>query len=508
MRRLVLVIGIGILAMLLSSCGLKLPDHIDLPTINPPTAETADPAHEVEVVSFTQVGNSLSVRLRNPNPDVGLVRSPFELAMIDQAGAVIATEGQGGVPGASINTIYQLPPGGEYGLDILGVPNGRTVASVELTVLGSWFKWDTVNPPLVTVTGENILPDPGYSGPSVTGRLTLDKDGPLNVVVGAFVKTSAGTVVSDVRVECMQTGQRRTFQTSSIADTRGPYSLDRIVAYPTAVKNAGPKFDPNCSSAPASAPPPVASVPRTTPPTPSPQSPPVPSSSPPPYTPRPALTGDPAANIDYLLLTSTEVRSIVGGSSDLQVDGTMGAGPSDNSALVEPPTCVGVIFTAEQSVYGGTDFVALRDKTLRDRDGWGILVQQTVAVYPTPDQALALLTSSESDGANVPAVRSLTGCREPTEKSDGTSISATWNFRTDVLTVSMAGINRSSGNSACQQAVGVRANVVVGVRSCNGNPDIPINATVADPNLAGTSAKRLAVAFSTGSARRALLLAS
>ena len=497
MRRLVLVIGIGILAMLLSSCGLKLPDHIDLPTINPPTAETADPAHEVEVVSFTQVGNSLSVRLRNPNPDVGLVRSPFELAMIDQAGAVIATEGQGGVPGASINTIYQLPPGGEYGLDILGVPNGRTVASVELTVLGSWFKWDTVNPPLVTVTGANILPDPGYSGPSVTGRLTLDKDGPLNVVVGAFVKTSAGTVVSDVRVECMQTGQRRTFQTSSIADTRGPYSLDRIVAYPTAVKNAGPKFDPNCSSAPASAPPRCKRS-RTTPPTPSPQSPPVPSSSPPPYTPRPALTGDPAANIDYLLLTSTEVRSIVGGSSDLQVDGTMGAGPSDNSALVEPPTCVGVIFTAEQSVYGGTDFVALRDKTLRDRDGWGILVQQTVAVYPTPDQALALLTSSEIRWREC--ARGEVSYRVP-----GTNGEVGWNFnlgdvelQDDVLTVSMAGINRSSGNSACQQAVGVRANVVVGVRSCNGNPDIPINATVADPNLAGTSAKRLAVAILDG----------
>jgi hypothetical protein len=89
------------------------------------------------------------------------------------------------------------------------------------------------------------------------------------------------------------------------------------------------------------------------------------NSSPAPYTPRPALTGDPASNIDYLLLTSDEVRSIVGGSSDLQVDGSLAAGPSDNSALVEPPVCVGVIFTAEQSVYGGNTFTAMRDETLR-----------------------------------------------------------------------------------------------------------------------------------------------
>ena len=183
--------------------------------------------------------------------------------MIDQAGAVIGILGQGGVPGAACCTIYQLPPGGEFGLNDL-VPSGKTVASVELTVLGKWFKWDTVNTPIVTVADATVLADTGYSGPSVTGRLTLDKDGPLNVVVVAFVKTSAGTVVSSVNMDCVQTGQQRAFETKYFDDARGPYDLEKIVAYPTSVKGAGPKFDPNCSSAPASAPPAVASVPRTT----------------------------------------------------------------------------------------------------------------------------------------------------------------------------------------------------------------------------------------------------
>jgi len=48
----------------------------------------------------------------------------------------------------------------------------------------------------------------------------------------------------------------------------------------------------------------------------------------------------------------------------------------------------------------------------------------------------------------------------------------------------MAGINRESGDNACQQAHHIRANVIVGVRTCL-TPDIPTTAIVADPNLAG-----------------------
>lgn len=259
-------------AALTSACGFQFPAIFDPPS----AATTADAAYPVEVVSFTQVGSSLSVRLRNPNTDVGLIRSAFELALIDDAGRVIATEGQGGLPGTPVNTIYQLPPGGEYGLESVRVPNGKTVASVELTVLGQWFKWDTVDSPLVTVTDVVVPPDSDSSGPSVTGRLALDKDGPLNVVVIAFVETSAGTVVSRVLVDCVQAGQRRTFEADSYAfDARGPYRLDKVVAYATAIKGTGPQFEPRCSGA-ADALPPVTHVPTTRP---SPTGPEVPSSA-------------------------------------------------------------------------------------------------------------------------------------------------------------------------------------------------------------------------------------
>ena len=68
----------------------------------------------------------------------------------------------------------------------------------------------------------------------------------------------------------------------------------------------------------------------------------------------------------------------------------------------------------------------------------------------------------------------------------------------------MAGINRESGNSARQQVLGVRANIVVGVRSCNDAPGIPISATVADPDLAGQSSDHLAKESSAESSPKLL----
>jgi len=89
-----------------------------------------------------------------------------------------------------------------------------------------------------------------------------------------------------VAVDCVQTGQQRTFQATSSADARGPYALEKVVAYTTSVKGAGPQYNnPHCSSAPASASPPVASAPTTPSTAPLPTSAPRQSSSPAPHPP-------------------------------------------------------------------------------------------------------------------------------------------------------------------------------------------------------------------------------
>jgi hypothetical protein len=62
----------------------------------------------------------------------------------------------------------------------------------------------------------------------------------------------------------------------------------------------------------------------------------------------------------------------------------------------------------------------------------------------------------------------------------------------NVLAVSMMSqFSHENGSIACQQVLGARANVVVGVRTCL-TPDKPHGDTRTDPNLAGNAAQRLA----------------
>ena len=201
----------------------------------------SSPGNEYKVeTSFSQIGDSLSVVLRNPNTDVGLIRSTFELAVIDDAGSVIGIEGQGGLVGTRASTIYQLPPGGTFGLSDISVPAGKTVGSLELTVTGRWFQWDTVHSATAVVSEQRLSAD--STRPNVTGRVTLDGDNPLNVIVMSFVRLPAGTVVGYTVVDCVQPGQSRAFEATSFTDAAGPYELENIVAYPTAVIGAGPQY--------------------------------------------------------------------------------------------------------------------------------------------------------------------------------------------------------------------------------------------------------------------------
>ncbi|MEY1673861.1 serine/threonine-protein kinase [Gordonia sp. ABKF26] len=207
----------------------------------PPPAGGSQTGQNVEVAGFTQIGTEVSVRLRNPNQDLGLIRSPFEATLLGESGEVIATIGQGGLPGAIINTIYQLPPGGDYGISV-PAPENSMVKSVEIVTLGTWHEWGSVGPPEVTVNGPAIADQSSTYGPGVTGRISLEGGVPSNVVVTAFVRTSKGTVVSNVIVDCVKVAQPRAFQTSSFIQVSGPFELEKVVAYPTAVEGVEPSY--------------------------------------------------------------------------------------------------------------------------------------------------------------------------------------------------------------------------------------------------------------------------
>lgn len=184
-----------------------------------------------------------------------------------------------------------------------------------------------------------------------------------------------------------------------------------------------------------------------------------------------------ASAIDQVLLTRDEVNSILGtyGSSGTGRVGLMKVesstyGMSDNSSLVKPPSCVGVVFGAEHGVYADTGFDAMRDQTFTPEpyvyDATGSApygVEQTVIVFPNSAQAAAVVASAEDRWQRC-ASGEVYQTVPPENGFD-------WKLggvarRGDVLTVSMAS-NSHIGPRACQQVLGIRKNVVVGTRSCN-----------------------------------------
>lgn len=191
----------------------------------------------VQVVRFTQIGNQVSVRLHNPNADAGLIRSPYELTLLDESGAIIATQGQAGLPGTYVNTVYHLPPNSDYGLEMIA-PQGNTVASVEVTTRGDWLDWSSVNSPSVAVTNPMIQDQASAYGPTTTGRITLDKGVPSDVLVMGFINTEKGAVVTHVMVDCVKAGQPRAFEVGSFMEVGGPFEIDKVVAYPMEVEGA------------------------------------------------------------------------------------------------------------------------------------------------------------------------------------------------------------------------------------------------------------------------------
>lgn len=203
-----------------------------------PTATPPPPPMDVEVLGIAQAGTELTIRLKNPNADVGLVRSPFEMAILDADGTILAVKGTEGVEGALCCTIYQLPPLAEYAMT-QPLFEGQA-ASVELTVLGDWVTWSDLEPSTVTVSGAAVQPDRGFSGPVVIGRLEIDHAGPLNVYVAALVETPQGIFAATDVVDCVKAGPARAFEVTSFAEARGPYTLLEVQAYATRV---GPTSD-------------------------------------------------------------------------------------------------------------------------------------------------------------------------------------------------------------------------------------------------------------------------
>lgn len=208
------------------------------PTVIPSPTPTPEPEAAAPEVAFNHLGSTLMVRIDNPNEGIGLIRAGFELTLLADDGAIIEVVGSRGLPGAACCTIYQLPPGGSFGLSYPMNPNGPRVHSVELVVVDEWVDWDSVDVPAVELSNVSVQSD-DFSGPRVTGRAsvpTADSEGPFNVWIVGFVDSPSGFIVAANAVECVRTSDPRAFDVNSfVFDVQGPYELLDVVAYTTTV---------------------------------------------------------------------------------------------------------------------------------------------------------------------------------------------------------------------------------------------------------------------------------
>ena len=92
------------------------------------------------------------------------------------------------------------------------------------------------------------------------------------------------------------------------------------------------------------------------------------------------------AKLDEILLTVGELNEILG-STQMTVVSELDE-MTDHSADVSDPDCLGAVYGAEEPVYDGTDWTAMRDQVVRepddDNDHW---VEQAAVLYPSAQNA-------------------------------------------------------------------------------------------------------------------------
>jgi serine/threonine protein kinase len=219
----------------------------------------------------------------------------------------------------------------------------------------------------------------------------------------------------------------------------------------------------------------------------------------------PPLPVFPASAIETLMLTPAEIRRNTNGEFHGPTPGTdmimsdSSFGTYDKADYITPANCVGVVFGADNSVYKGTGFEAIRDQTFDpSRYMLGNTVEQTAVVFPTADQVRAVLASQTKQWQTCAS-----GYAYPQEpKYQISQNHGEGAFRwalapvvvaEDLITVKMGGVDvmgPDGNHQACQQALGRQANVIVQTKVCK--RIVGVDLMWADPSAAPDYAEELA----------------
>jgi hypothetical protein len=165
------------------------------------------------------------------------------------------------------------------------------------------------------------------------------------------------------------------------------------------------------------------------------------------------------AKLDDVLLSVGELNSIMG-STQMKVSSRLEE-MVDHSGDVSDPDCLGSIYGAEEPVYAGSGWTAMRDQVLRepdeDNEHWA---EQTVVLYPSAEKAQKFFDDSKSSWKN---------CSGYSVSVD--DLDATYLWQIDSLTaqdtlITQMTSQEDAGGWACQHALSVVSNVTVEAWAC------------------------------------------
>jgi len=187
------------------------------------------------------------------------------------------------------------------------------------------------------------------------------------------------------------------------------------------------------------------------------------------------------AKLDDVLLSVGELNGIMG-SSQMKVTSELEE-MTDHSGEVSDPDCLSAIYGAEEPVYAGSGWTAVRDQVVRepgeDNEHW---VEQTAVLYPSAEKAQKFFDESKSTW----------------EKCSGYSVSvddvdATYLWQIDDVTSDDSVITQMTAQEdadgwACQHALSVVSNLTVEAWACSYNIKDEA-ATIANDMVANASKK-------------------
>jgi PknH-like extracellular domain len=165
------------------------------------------------------------------------------------------------------------------------------------------------------------------------------------------------------------------------------------------------------------------------------------------------------AKLDDVLLSAGELNDIMG-SRQMQVTSELRE-MTDHSGEVSDPDCLGAIYGAEDPVYAGSGWTAMRDQVVREpnesNEHW---VEQTAVLYPTAEKAQAFFDGSKSTW------KECSGYSVSVDSADATYLWQIDNVITEDTLITQMTAQEDADGWACQHALSVVSNLTVEAWAC------------------------------------------